>query len=540
MLPALSASLYQSVQAIVVKVWVDDYWASGILIGRSGDRYAVLTNQHVLDIGKRYQIQTSDGLKRPAVLLPAAQFGGQDLGLLTFTDPNHDYPLAAIGDVTPPEVGTSVAAAGFPFDYKLDRPNESPPVTGAAGATGETRILPGNLWLTTGQVSRVVDRQFRQGYQVGYTNLVLKGMSGGPLVNGQGCLVGINGRHAYPIWGNPYVYKDGSRPAAEEEATLIRSSWAIPLSTVLPTLQSIAGWQWGDPCPTTDPVAEAANRSQWVTEAGLRLIGSSVGGSLLATNRSARIAWPTTPLAAIARVQIGQTMAIGVILTQQRQDDRRYQYRVLLSGNHWEVGSLADLVTAEGQTYPAQVTQAWPEDQLTLVEFRSHRLYKTVQLGRLSTRAGATVTAIGLQAWPGSEQFTKAPLTTAMLPASYAATLTTGSQADHLGPAAQFCTPPVPLPAKGGWPLFDHYQRLTGWLQLPASLPAIAPSPAASSPSPTATEPTAQPPAPSPTASPSVTPLPLTHISAQVLTLPPQVWQLLDRQSAATPDRPQS
>jgi len=525
--PALPASLSQSVQSIVVKVWVDDYWASGILIGRSGDRYAVLTNQHVLDIGKHYQIQTSDGLKRSATLLPVAQFKDQDLGLLTFADPNHRYPLAAIGDLTPPEVGTSVAAAGFPFDYKLDRPPEPSPT---AGAPGETRILPGDLWLTTGQVSRVVDRQFRQGYQVGYTNLVLKGMSGGPLVNGQGCLVGINGRHAYPIWGNPYVFKDGSRPAAEEESTLIRSSWAIPLSTILPALQSIAGWEWGAPCQTADPVAEAAHHSQFAAEAGWQPLGSGISGSLLALSRSALSTLPATPLAAITRVQIGQTIAIGVILTQERQDDRRYQYRVLLSGDHWDVGSLANLVTAEGQTYPAQVTQTWPDDRLTLVEFRSHRAYKTVRLGRLSPHAGAPATAIGLQAWPGSEQFAKAPLATAVLPVSYPATLATTSPA---GPAAQLCTPPLPVPVKGGWPLFDRYQRLTGWLHLPP--PTIAPSSPAPSPS---TEPPSQPASPSPNAGPPTAPL--TNISAQVFALPPQVWQLLDRQSAATPDRSQS
>jgi len=532
--PVISANLSQNIQSVVVKVWVDDYWASGILIGRSGDRYAVLTNKHVLNNGEQYQVQTSDGRKRGAAPLSVVQFGEQDLGILTFNDPNHHYPLVAIGDLSLPEVGTPVTAAGFPFNYKLDLPNE---VSTTIGSNGETLILPGNLLLTNGQISRVVDRQFRQGYQVGYTNLVLKGMSGGPLVNEQGCLVGINGRHAYPIWGNPYVFKDGSRPADEEAATLIRSSWAIPVSTVLPALQSIAGWQWGSHCPSTRFVVDAAHPGQVAAVTGLQLLGSGIARSPVALSRGSLPILPATPLAAITRVQIGPTLVLGVILTREIQGDRRYQYRVLLLGNHWAVGSPANLVTAEGQTYPAQVGQIWPKEQLTLVEFRSHRPYDTVQLGRLSSDVGAPVRMIGLQAWPGSEQFAKTPLAATVLPVSYPATLALGSLADSANPTAQLCSLPVPGLAKGAWPLFDRYQRLTGWLQLPPTTPEIAPSSPALSPS---AEPDSRSSSFTPMTRPPLAPLPLNNIKAPVIALPPQIWQLLDRPSAATVDHSQS
>ncbi|HAJ64669.1 MAG TPA: serine protease, partial [Cyanobacteria bacterium UBA8543] len=64
--------------------------------------------------------------------------------------------------------------------------------------------------LTTGQVSLLLNRALVGGYQVGYTNEIQKGMSGGPILNRQGKLVGINGMHKYPLWGDPYIYKDGS------------------------------------------------------------------------------------------------------------------------------------------------------------------------------------------------------------------------------------------------------------------------------------------------------------------------------------------
>lgn len=41
-------------------------------------------------------------------------------------------------------------------------------------------------------------------------------MSGGPIVNSQRLLVGINGRVAHPILNTGYIYQDGSLPTREE------------------------------------------------------------------------------------------------------------------------------------------------------------------------------------------------------------------------------------------------------------------------------------------------------------------------------------
>ncbi len=58
-------------------------------------------------------------------------------------------------------------------------------------------------------------------------------MSGGPLLNRQGCVVGVNGMHAYPLWDAPLIYADGSQVDERLHQTIVRLSWAVPISTFL-------------------------------------------------------------------------------------------------------------------------------------------------------------------------------------------------------------------------------------------------------------------------------------------------------------------
>lgn len=93
---------------------------------------------------------------------------------------------------------------------------------------------------TIGQVSLFTDKAFAGGYQIGYTNAVEKGMSGGPVLNRQGQVVGVNGIHAYPLWGNPYVFKDGSMSSVAMQQQMSRYSWAIPIDTFVQLVSGIS------------------------------------------------------------------------------------------------------------------------------------------------------------------------------------------------------------------------------------------------------------------------------------------------------------
>jgi hypothetical protein len=114
-------------------------------------------------------------------------------------------------------LGNEVYAAGFP--YNSDANN--------------SQSIQEEFTFTEGKINMISELSFRGGYQIGYTNKIEKGMSGGPIFNNKGQIVGINGRHKYPIWGNPYVFEDGSIANPEKKEEMSQLSWGIPIQTFL-------------------------------------------------------------------------------------------------------------------------------------------------------------------------------------------------------------------------------------------------------------------------------------------------------------------
>ncbi|MBW4624967.1 MAG: serine protease [Brasilonema octagenarum HA4186-MV1] len=222
--------LRSSAQAITVKVMSQsDVLGSGILLQRQGSVYTVLTNAHVLRAGNPpYRIQISDHriwqaqLSKNVETLHATSLEGHDLAILQFRSTKTVYPVASLG--SSPAVGDEVFASGFPF---------------AEDGSGDKGFV-----FTTGKVSLVLDKPLEGGYQIGYTNDIQKGMSGGSLLNRQGEVVGVNGMHAYPLWDAPSEFADGSEADPALHQRIIRLSWAVPIETVrhpTPTPPSLRG-----------------------------------------------------------------------------------------------------------------------------------------------------------------------------------------------------------------------------------------------------------------------------------------------------------
>ncbi|MEH2180662.1 S1 family peptidase [Nostoc sp.] len=204
--------LQQYAKSITVKVISNDSWGSGVIIQRKGKVYLVLTNEHVLSRGKQHRIQVADGSIYSTSLLPSIG-SNDDLGLIQFYSPSIVYPVAVLKQTSRLEVGNRIFAAGFPFDINLSK--------------------SGKFEFTTGKISDLLKQPLIGGYQIGYTNNVKRGMSGGPLLDIQGEVVGINGMPKYPLLGNPYVFKDGSTVSEVRWQEMSHLSWAVPIPMFL-------------------------------------------------------------------------------------------------------------------------------------------------------------------------------------------------------------------------------------------------------------------------------------------------------------------
>ena len=208
----------QKAKSITVKVLSGEGWGSGIIIGKQNNVYTVITNHHVLIFSpdKIYQIQTPDQQIYRGNILETVNFDNYDLALLQFISELEYqtiplYPIDLNSLVLDKE---EVFAGGYPLEIENQQ---------------EFR----EFYFNNGYIARFSDRDFGGGYQIGYTNSIKKGMSGGPLLNIKGEVIGINGVHKYPLWGNPYLFSDGSLASEVQKEEMSKFSWAIPINSFL-------------------------------------------------------------------------------------------------------------------------------------------------------------------------------------------------------------------------------------------------------------------------------------------------------------------
>ena len=229
----LSTEVDQVAAEITIKILGKDFLGSGFLLKKEDQKYIVITNQHVLRAGKApFTIQAPDGEAYPAKVLAHLNSTKYDLAILEFEAAEKDYQVATVGNSVYLEVGEPIFAAGFIRDEVR---------SASSIASGIPEMLSGFV-LKKGRVSIILDKALEEGYQIGYTNDVKKGMSGGPLLNNQGEVVGVNGKHAYPLWEAPDYYQDGSQPCPPLQGLITRSSLAIPIEKGLgltPNLTSL-------------------------------------------------------------------------------------------------------------------------------------------------------------------------------------------------------------------------------------------------------------------------------------------------------------
>ncbi|MBP0028437.1 tetratricopeptide repeat-containing serine protease family protein [Roseofilum sp. Guam] len=317
-------------QTITVKVNTGTTGGSGTLIHRDGAIYTVLTTRHVIATGDSYQIEMPDGRVYRARVLQDLPLNQQDVELLQFQS-SEDYQVAQLGSSATLMINEKVIAAGF---------------------SDETQTLN----LTKGEITLIPDQSLQQGYQIGYTNDIYKGMSGGPVLNLRGELMSINGMMPYPLWGNPYVFEDGSRPKVPLQNQMREVAWGIPIHRI----------------------AEAV--PEWVN---LNLV-----------HQVDAIAQKTTVLIANSK-----SIGSGIIIGQNNST-----YYALTAEHVIRNPTDYHLVAPDGQCYPINPEQIRPLKgvDLAIVEFESHRPYQVATLGNYDWRSSESLNYVFVSGWPVS------------------------------------------------------------------------------------------------------------------------------------------
>jgi S1-C subfamily serine protease len=203
-------------RSITVKILADDRpIGSGAIVARQDGWYTAITNHHVLRSRPQpWQIETFDRKIYLAQSIATPAWADLDLALLKFRAVDAWYPIANIKRKARLQIGEAVVAGGFPLQ-----------------PSGDLQPDAQGFVVSNGHIIQILGKPLLEGYQIGYTNPIYKGMSGGPLLNQRSELVGINGIHDRPLWSAPSTFADGTPVEGVLQSQIDELSWAIPTPT---------------------------------------------------------------------------------------------------------------------------------------------------------------------------------------------------------------------------------------------------------------------------------------------------------------------
>jgi len=148
---------------------------SGVIIAKQGTIYTVLTTNHVVaSLAQEYSIRTHLEKNYKAIRIQRLPKNDRDIDLaLVQFQSREQYPVAPMGESERAVVGSTIYVAGYPLPI----------------AFGSERKLE----FTGGIVSSRLART-SSGYGLRYQAVTRRGMSGGPVFDADGSVVGIHGQ----------------------------------------------------------------------------------------------------------------------------------------------------------------------------------------------------------------------------------------------------------------------------------------------------------------------------------------------------------
>ncbi|MEZ2236159.1 MULTISPECIES: tetratricopeptide repeat-containing serine protease family protein [unclassified Microcoleus] len=182
---------------------------SGVIIAKNGKNYTVLTVNHVVEKADvKYTVRTSIGKNYQATSVTRLQTSQTeaDLALVKFESPE-EYPVATIADSDQAVIGTQIFVYGYPA------------TGGLFGAEREPELSPGLV------TSRPRNRP--EGYTLRYQAVTWSGMSGGPVFDSEGRVIGLHGQGEF-----------GFAQTSSGEVAPIKTGFnaAVPINTFMAKL----------------------------------------------------------------------------------------------------------------------------------------------------------------------------------------------------------------------------------------------------------------------------------------------------------------